>query len=98
MVEAEYFFNGNERWRWIFPSPNYLGAFIAQLIPVVSALRWGCSRLLPEANESIKLRYISYVCAATIIEITLFIVLTKTYSRGSLVGVLGSMAFFAIAA
>lgn len=44
--EGEYFFRGAMRLSWGFATPNYLGAFLAGLLPLV----WGAGVLLPRVR------------------------------------------------
>lgn len=47
--EGEYFFRGAMRISWGFATPNYLGAFLAALLP----LAWGARALLPQATRAV---------------------------------------------
>ncbi len=47
--EGEYFFRGATRISWGFGTPNYLGAFLAGLLPVV----WGVKALLPQVRPAV---------------------------------------------
>lgn len=46
--EGEYFFRGVTRLSWGFATPNYLGAFLAGLLPFT----WGLSAVLPQRQRA----------------------------------------------
>lgn len=86
-MEGIYFFGEHVRWNLGWNNPNQAGAFVAMLIPWL----WGLGRLA--GGGSWKANGLSMLWLA--VELGLWFLLCKTYSRGALVaaGIAGVMFF-----
>jgi len=88
VFEVDSFYHGILRLRWIFPSPNYLGAFIGSLIPCF----W-CLQLILPSNLP-RWRYCCCYLFLLSIQGFLIYLLCRTYSRGSMVALCLTLFFF----
>lgn len=78
VFEADFFYNGIERWTLGWPTPNYASAFYT----VIVCLLW-------HDSNNRRTQTISFV-----LEIACYLIIVKTYSRGGLLAVLICAALF----
>lgn len=84
-MEGTYFFGEYQRWNLGWSNPNQAGAFIAMWIPWL----WGLLRAMDGR------RHECLICTLFLaLELGLWFLLCKTYSRGDLVGVVLSGVVF----
>jgi O-antigen ligase len=87
-MPQEYFFNGHLRWTFFWANPNCWAAFLACSI----AWAW-CGQLVCREKTGRVIFKIATV-ALHAIELALWFLLVKTYSRGGLVAAVSAMAVF----
>ena len=90
-MEGLYYFGEYQRWNFFFVNPNVAGAFVAMLIAFIIPF----TGILPcKKNKNIRILFLAFLC----LELTLYFLLAKTYSRGALVALVVSLVLFALLA
>lgn len=86
-MEGLYFFGEHVRWNLGWNNPNQAGAFVAMLIPWL----WGLGRMAGGGSRKANGLFVLWLA----VELGLWFLLCKTYSRGALVAVsLAGVMFF----
>ncbi|MFT3990709.1 MAG: O-antigen ligase family protein [Luteolibacter sp.] len=80
MMEGTYFFGEHLRWNLGWSNPNQAGAFVATLIPWL----WGMEALIPRHQRGCQV----FRGAVFAVELGLWFLLCKTYSRGAWVAMM----------
>lgn len=88
MIEGIYWFGDYQRWNLGWPNPNPSGAFIAMLIP----LMWWIQGIIGRVARRVIVRW-AMLFAAFTIELALWFLMMKTYSRGALIAILCGVVF-----
>ncbi len=86
-IDAHYFFEDQERWNLFFATPNQAGLFLASIIPFF----WLLFLVAPKN----RLGKAIFIWGFFAVELCFWFVLSKTYSRGALLG-LGAAAALGI--
>lgn len=87
VIEAQYVFNGHERWNLGWATPNYAGAFLATLLPAMWALR-SLAYLASDRRGKI------FKAFTLLFEALIWLALVKTYSRGALCAALAASGWW----
>lgn len=83
-MEGIYFYGDYQRWNLGWENPNPAGAFIATLIPWL----WGLAYMASSGNRLSSWKAIACGVLLLSLEIALWFLLCKTYSRGALVAMM----------
>jgi hypothetical protein len=87
-MAQRYFFNGNLRWALFWENPNYTAAFLACVLGWIWWLEFlGKGKATSHAGTGIGI-------ALHLVELAVWFLLAKTYSRGGLVAAVSALLFF----
>ncbi len=88
-MPLEYFYDGNLRWTWHWENPNCWAVFLACILPWIWWLEevWRRSR-------SPRMRGLAGTAALHLVELGVWFLLAKTYSRGGFISAACAMLLF----